>query len=57
VKFVVRCNLGELHRVLVEKFDAPKAVAAGVMSQLRDQTVVPSPGAPSTIRVREPDDA
>ena len=50
-------NLRELHRVLIEKFDAPKSVAANVVSQLRDQTVIPAPDAPSTILVRDAADA
>lgn len=50
-------NLRELDRVLVEKFRAPKSVAASVESQLRDHTVIPMPDAPSSIPVRDPDDA
>lgn len=50
-------NLRELDRVLVEKFHAPKSVAASVASQLRDHTVIPVPDAPSHIPVRDPDDA
>jgi putative PIN family toxin of toxin-antitoxin system len=50
-------NLRELDRVLVEKFHAPKSVAASVVSQLRDHTVIPVPDAPASIPVRDPDDA
>lgn len=50
-------NVRELHRVLVEKFRAPKSVVASVESQLRDQLVIPAPEAPSTIVIRDPDDA
>ncbi len=50
-------NLRELHRVLVEKFHAPKSVVASVESQLRDQLVVPAPEVPSAILIRDPDDA
>ena len=50
-------NLRELDRVLVEKFHAPKAVAASVGNQLRDHTVIAVPDAPSNISVRDPDDA
>lgn len=50
-------NVRELRRVLIEKFHAPKSVVASVESQLRDQIVVPVPDAPSTIPVRDPDDA
>lgn len=50
-------NLRELVRVLIEKFHAPKSVAASVESQLRDHTVIPVPDAPSDILVRDPDDA
>ena len=49
-------NLAELNRVLIEKFHAPKSVAASVENQLRDHTVIPMPEAPSSIPVRDPDD-
>ena len=50
-------NLTELNRVLIEKFHAPKSVAASVENQLRDHTVIPMPEASSSIPVRDPDDA
>ena len=50
-------NVRELHRVLVEKFHAPKSVVVSVESQLRDHLVIPAPEAPSTILIRDPDDA
>lgn len=50
-------NLRELERVLVEKFRAPKSVAASVHAQLRDHTIIPVPDAPSPLPVRDPDDA
>ena len=49
-------NLAELNRVLIEKFHAPKSVAASVENQLRDHTVIPMPEASSSIPVRDPDD-
>ena len=49
-------NLRELHRVLVEKFHAPKSVVASVESQLRDHLVIPTPEAPSAVLIRDPDD-
>ena len=49
-------NLAELNRVLIEKFHAPKSVAASVENQLRDHTVILMPEAPSSIPVRDPDD-
>ena len=50
-------NLRELGRVLIEKFQAPKSVAASTETQLRDHTVIPVPDAPSDVPVRDPDDA
>ena len=50
-------NLQELVRLLIEKFHAPKAVAASVESQLRDHTVIPVPDSVSDIPVADPDDA
>lgn len=50
-------NLRELDRALVEKFRAPKSVAASVEGQLRDHTVIPMPDAPSLIPVCDQDDA
>ena len=55
--FTGEVNLRELHHVLIDKFHAPKSVAASVESQLRDHTVIPIPDAPSDIPVRDPDDA
>ena len=50
-------NLRELGRVLTDKFHAPTTLVSSIDSQLRDQTVIPLPDTPSTIAVRDPDDA
>lgn len=50
-------NLRELHRVLTEKFHAPKALWASIESQLRDQTVIPAPEVPAAVPIRDLDDA
>ena len=50
-------NLGELRRVLVERFGASAALAASVESQLRDQTIVAQPKTVGGIPVRDADDA
>lgn len=50
-------NLRELRRVLTEKFHAPNAIVASIVRQLRDQTVVSAPASPSTIAVRDFEDA
>ena len=50
-------NLAELRRVLVGRFGASAALASGVESQLRDQTVVAKPRAVGIISVRDSDDA
>ena len=50
-------NLRELHRVLIEKFHAPKSVVSSVESQLRDHLVIPTPEVPSAIVIRDSDDA
>jgi len=49
-------NLVELQRILRDKFGATAEQAAMVESQLRDQTVVPKPGARPIVRVRDRDD-
>lgn len=49
-------NIGELRRVLRDRFHASKQQLAAVESELRDEIVVPRPEAPSAIEVRDPDD-
>lgn len=49
-------NLQELRRILSSRFQASEAQVEMVESQLRDQIIVPRPGAPSVIDVRDPDD-
>lgn len=49
-------NLQELRRILTTRFHASSAQVEFVESQLRDQTIVPTPAARSTIDLRDPDD-
>ncbi len=49
-------NLQELRRILSSRFLASEAQVELVEGQLRDQIVVPRPGAPSVIDIRDPDD-
>ena len=49
-------NLAELRRVLVERFHAPTALIAAVEAELRDNTIIPKPGRPSALPIRDPDD-
>ena len=49
-------NLAELRRVLVERFHAPAALVAAVEAELRDNTIIPKPGRPSALPIRDPDD-
>ena len=49
-------NLTELRRVLRDRFHAAAERIAAIESELRAETVVPRPSAPSRIRVRDPDD-
>jgi putative PIN family toxin of toxin-antitoxin system len=46
-------NLVEFRRILRDKFEATAEQIDAVEGQLRDHTVVPKPGAPSAIRVRD----
>jgi len=50
-------NLGELRRVLTDRFGAATSVIASVESQLRDQIVLSTPGTTGEVPVRDPDDA
>ena len=49
-------NLAELRRVLRERFKASAALVAAVEAELRAETVIPKPAAPSTLSIRDPDD-
>lgn len=49
-------NLAELRRVLGERFHAPPALVAAVEAELRDNTIIPKPGRPSALAIRDPDD-
>jgi len=49
-------NLEELRRVLGDQFHASAEQISAVEAELRAQTVVPRPGHPSAIPVRDPDD-
>jgi len=49
-------NLAELRRVLAERFHAPPALVAAVDAELRDNTIIPRPGRPSPLPIRDPDD-
>lgn len=50
-------NLAELRRVLRERTRVPAAEIASLEEQLRAHTIVPKPEAPSSLRIRDPDDA
>lgn len=49
-------NLTELRRVLGERFHASPAQLAEIEAELRDETIIPKPEAPSSVPVRDPDD-
>jgi len=49
-------NLHELRRILRERFKAPAGLVAAVEAGLRAETVIPKPGAPSSVPIRDPDD-
>ncbi len=49
-------NLGELRRVLRDRFHASVEQVGAVEAELRAQTVVPKPPKPSPIPVGDPDD-
>ena len=49
-------NLSELRRVLRERFHATPERVAAIEAELRDETIVPQPPAPSDLPVRDPDD-
>jgi putative PIN family toxin of toxin-antitoxin system len=50
-------NLAELRRVLLGRFDAPEAQVEQVEELLRDQTIIPTPGEPLPLPIRDADDA
>jgi putative PIN family toxin of toxin-antitoxin system len=50
-------NLTEIRRVLREKFRVPAPLRRRVEQDLREHTVIPKPGAPSPVALRDPDDA
>jgi len=50
-------NLDELRRVLKDRFRASAAQLQAIDAELRAQTIVPKPDAPSPIVRRDPDDA
>jgi len=49
-------NLLELRRVLRRRFRASAEQVAAVEAELRAQTIVPKPAAPSPLPIRDPDD-
>jgi putative PIN family toxin of toxin-antitoxin system len=49
-------NLVELRRVLRERFRASPEQVARIESELRAETIVPKPAAPSALPIRDPDD-
>lgn len=49
-------NLEELRRVLRDRFGVPPERLDAIESELRTETVVPRPGEPASVRVRDPDD-
>ena len=49
-------NLGELRRVLLEKFKAPEVMIAALEAELRDHSIVPMPTTPSDLPIRDADD-
>lgn len=50
-------NLGELRRVLRDRFQASPELIAAIETELRDQPIIPKPARPSLIAMRDPDDA
>lgn len=50
-------NLVELERVLRDRMTVPLVQARVVLGLLREQEVIPRPGAPSDLPIRDPDDA
>ena len=49
-------NLVELRRVVRERFRASAEQVATLERELRAQTIVPKPSAPSALPIRDPDD-
>ena len=49
-------NLGELRRVLRDRFRASPELIAAVETELRDQTIIPKPSRSSLLPIRDPDD-
>lgn len=54
--FTGEVNLGELRRVLRDRFHASKDQLDAVEAQLRAQTIVPRPSQAPPIALRDPDD-
>ena len=50
-------NIHEFRRILREKFKASARLVAAVEAELRDETVIPKPRAPSDLPIRDKDDA
>lgn len=50
-------NLVELRRVLTDRFHASTQQLNVVESQIKNHTIVPRPTVPSTLAIRDPDDA
>lgn len=50
-------NLEEFRRVLRTRMDAPVAIVDEAEQLLREQEVVPKPAVPSSVDIRDPDDA
>jgi putative PIN family toxin of toxin-antitoxin system len=48
--------LSELHRTLSRRIKLPAATIQDILALLRDQEVVPKPGEPSELPIRDPDD-
>lgn len=49
-------NLVELRRVLRDRFHASPELTATIEAELRDTTIVPKPGTPSLLPIRDQDD-
>lgn len=56
VLVVAEVVLGELRRVLRQKFKLPAATIDEIEQFLREQDVVPKPKVPSSLELRDPDD-
>jgi putative PIN family toxin of toxin-antitoxin system len=49
--------LAELQRILRERIHLPATAVTSILELLREQVVAPAPTAPSTLDIRDPDDA